>query len=60
MGHSYWGEGGGDFIWSSSRFNDWTITLQYFYFLEDHGIADYADDSTPYSAKKNHELVIEE
>ena len=31
-----------------------------FYFLEDFGIANYADDSTPYSAKSNHKLVIEE
>ena len=31
-----------------------------FYFLEDHGIANYADDSTPYSAKTNHKLVTEE
>ena len=31
-----------------------------FYFVEDYGIANYADDSTPYSAKSNHMLVIEE
>ena len=31
-----------------------------FYFPEDYGIANYADDSTPYSAKTNHKLVIEE
>ena len=31
-----------------------------FYFLKDYGIANYADDSTPYSAKTNHKLVIEE
>ena len=31
-----------------------------FYFLEDYGIANYADDSTPYSAKSNHKLVVEE
>ena len=31
-----------------------------FYFLEDYGIANYADDSTPYSAKSNHNLVVEE
>ena len=31
-----------------------------FYFLEYYGIAIYADDSTPYSAKTNHKLVIEE
>ena len=31
-----------------------------FYFLEDYGIANYADDSTPYSAKSNHKLVLEE
>ena len=29
-----------------------------FYFLEDYDIANYADDSTPYSAKENNELVI--
>ena len=31
-----------------------------FYFLENHELANYADDSTPYSAKRNHKLVIEE
>ena len=31
-----------------------------FYFLEEHEIANYADDSTPFSAKRNHQLVIEE
>ena len=31
-----------------------------FYFLEDYGIANYADDSTPCSAKSNHKLAIEE
>ena len=31
-----------------------------FYFLEDYGIANHADDSTPYSAKSNHKLVIDE
>ena len=31
-----------------------------FYFLKDHGIANYVVDSTPYSAKTNHKLVIEE
>ena len=30
------------------------------YFLEDHEIANYADDSTPYSTKTNHKLVIRE
>ena len=29
-----------------------------FYFLEDYDIANYADDSTPYSAKQNNQLVI--
>ena len=29
-----------------------------FYFLEDYDVANYADDSTPYSAKENSELVI--
>ena len=27
------------------------------YCLEDHGITNYADNSTPYSAKTNHKLV---
>ena len=31
-----------------------------FYFLENHELTNYADDSTPYSAKRNHKLVIEE
>ena len=31
-----------------------------FYFLEDFEIANYADHSTPFSAKINHELVVEE
>ena len=31
-----------------------------FYFLENYELANYADDSTPYSAKRNHKLVIEE
>ena len=31
-----------------------------FYFLENHELANYADDSTPYSAERNHKLVIEE
>ena len=31
-----------------------------FYVLEDHGIANYTDNSTPYSAKTNHKLVTEE
>ena len=31
-----------------------------FYFMEDFEIANYADDSTPFSAKINHELVVEE
>ena len=30
-----------------------------FYFMEDFEIANYADDSTPFSAKINHELVVE-
>ena len=30
------------------------------YCLEDHGITNYADNSTPYSAKTNHKLVIKE
>ena len=31
-----------------------------FYFLENYELASYADDSSPYSAKRNHKLVIEE
>ena len=31
-----------------------------FYFLENYEFANYANDSTPYSAKRNHKLVIEE
>ena len=31
-----------------------------FYFLEDYGFANYGDDSTSYSAKSNHKLVIQE
>lgn len=31
-----------------------------FYFLEDHGIENYTDGSTPYSAKTNHKLPMEE
>ena len=31
-----------------------------FYFMEDFEIENYADDSTPFSAKINHELVVEE
>ena len=31
-----------------------------FYFLEDYEIANYADDSTPFSAQCNHQAVIEE
>ena len=31
-----------------------------FYFLKDHGIANFADDCTPYSAKTNCRLFIEE
>ena len=31
-----------------------------FYFMEDFEIANYADDSTPFSAKINHELVVDE
>ena len=31
-----------------------------FYLLEDYGIANCTDDSTPYSAKTNHKLVVEE
>ena len=31
-----------------------------FYFLENHELANYADDPTPYSAKRNHKLAIEE
>ena len=31
-----------------------------FYFLEDYEIANYADDTTPYSAQRNYQFVIEE
>ena len=31
-----------------------------FYFLEDYEIANYADDTTPYSAQRNHQFVIKE
>ena len=31
-----------------------------FYFLDEYDIANYADDSTPFSAKENHELVIKD
>ena len=31
-----------------------------FYFLENFDIANYADDSTPYSARQNHDLVVED
>ena len=31
-----------------------------FYFMEDFEIANYADDSTPFSAKLNHKSVVEE
>ena len=31
-----------------------------FYFLENYEIANYADDTTPYSAQRNHQFVIEE
>ena len=30
-----------------------------FYFLEDYEIANYVDGTTPYSAKRNHQFVIE-
>ena len=31
-----------------------------FYFMEDFEIANYADNLTPFSAKLNHKLVVEE
>ena len=31
-----------------------------FYFMEDFEIANYADDSTPFSAKLDHKSVVEE
>ena len=31
-----------------------------FYFLEDYEISNYADDTTPYSAQRNHQFVIKE
>ena len=36
------------------------FTCDMFYFMEDFEIANYADDSTPFSTKINHELVVEE
>ena len=36
------------------------FTCDMFYFVEDFEIANYADDSTPFSTKINHELVVEE
>ena len=31
-----------------------------FYFLENYDIANYADDTTPFSVKQNHDLVVED
>ena len=31
-----------------------------FYFLDNYELANYVDDSTPYSAKRNNKLVVEE
>ena len=31
-----------------------------FYFLEDYEPANYADDTTPFSAQRNHQFVMEE
>ena len=31
-----------------------------FFFMEDFEIANYADESTPFSAKSNHKSVVEE
>ena len=31
-----------------------------FYFMEDFEIANYADNLTPFSAKLNHKLIVEE
>ena len=31
-----------------------------FYFMEDYEIANYADDSTPFSAKLDHKSVVQE
>ena len=31
-----------------------------FYFLDDYNVANYADDSTPFSARENNELVIKD
>ena len=36
------------------------FTCDIFYFLEDYQIANYADDTTPYSAQRNHQFVTEE
>ena len=31
-----------------------------FYFLEDYELTNYADDTTPYSAQRNYQLVIKD
>ena len=36
------------------------ILYEMFYFLENYEIADYVDDTTPYSSQRNHQFVFEE
>ena len=54
----------GNFIFSSSKFNTGPLPFNIFicdmfYFLGDHGIANYANDSIPYNAKTNHKLELQ-
>ena len=37
-----------------------TFIFDMFYFVEDYEIANYADDSTPFSAKPDHKSVVQE
>ena len=58
--HSSWE----NFICSSSKFNTGPLSFNIFicdmfYFLADHGIANYADDSIPYNAKTNHKVELQ-
>ena len=36
------------------------ILYEMFYFLENYEIANYVDDTTPYSSQRNHQFVFEE
>ena len=53
-----------NFVWSTIRLNIGTFAFQNFYaiiyFFEDYEISNYADDTTPYSAQRSHQFVIEE